>query len=432
MRSEFQSTKGSVLSVFRKYAMATAGLAALGLGAHDAAAQQAATQVAAADVPMEAVTVTGTRVVRDGYNAPTPVTVIGADQIDAQAPANLTEFVNQLPALQSSTKPDTTAGSLSNGLAGVAALNLRGLGANRTLVLLDGHRTPASASTGEVDINTIPQQLVKRVDVVTGGASADYGSDAVGGVVNFILDKDFTGFKGTAQYGETYNGLQPSYKANLTYGGDFLGGKMHVLLSGEWTQIQGIYDYNPKWNQQGYFKIQNPAYTATNGQPYYLIQKGIGASEVTPGGLVLNSVTNGGAKSTQLRGTYFGVNGAVNNLAFGTVSGPWMIGGDTAVTQDNYGGTDSLASGEIRESLFGRAGYYLTDDIELWAEASVTRFKGRSYYMQPPQVGGITIQSDNAFLPQSIRDYGRRTIWKSLNHGLDQCGLPQVGQPQWP
>ncbi len=183
----------------RKYAQVTVSAVALLLAAQAAMAQEQ--QVAQADSGVESVSVTGTRVVRDGYNAPTPVTVIGSEQIEASAPANLAQFVDQLPALMGSTTADTSAGSLSNGLAGVSSLNLRGLGANRTLVLLDGHRTPASAATGEVDINTIPQQLVKRVDVVTGGASADYGSDAVGGVVNFILDKDFTGIKGSAQYG---------------------------------------------------------------------------------------------------------------------------------------------------------------------------------------------------------------------------------------
>jgi len=435
MRNKRQ-IEGSVLPAFRKYLLATAGFAALGLTAPSALAQDSAgtaptqvaqVQVAQAEAPVEEVSVTGTRVVRNGYNAPTPVTVIGADQIDARAPANLAEFVDQLPALQASTKADTSAGSLSNGLAGVSSLNLRGLGANRTLVLLDGHRTPASASTGEIDVNTIPQQLVKRVDVVTGGASADYGSDAVGGVVNFILDKDYTGLKGSMQYGETYNALRPNYKANLTYGGDFLGGKAHLLVSGEWTQIQGIYDYNPKWNQQGYFRVQNPAYSATNGQPFYLIQKGIGSSQVAPGGLVLNSVTTGGANSSLLRGTYFGVNGAVNNLAYGTVTGPWMIGGDTAVTQDNYGGTSSLAAGENRESLYGRGSYYITPDIELWVEGSVTRYKGRSYYMQPPQYPGIAIKADNAFLPQSIRDYMAANNLASLNMGSTNAGFPKSG-----
>src|ERR1700744_1929166 len=275
----------------RKYAQISACAAALFLSAQAATAQEQ--QVAQADEGVEAVSVTGTRIVRDGYSAPTPVTVMGAEQIQAQAPANLADFVNSsLPSVIGSETPNNSAGSLSNGLAGINALNLRSLGVNRTLILLDGHRTPASAATGDVDINTIPQQLVKRVDVVTGGASADYGSDAVGGVVNFILDKDYTGIKGNLEYGETDAGLQPSYKANATYGTEFDGGKGHFLISGEFVNTEGINNYDPSWNKSGYFRVQNPAYTATNGQPFYLIQSGIGASQVAPGGIVINFVTN--------------------------------------------------------------------------------------------------------------------------------------------
>ncbi|HEX3755644.1 MAG TPA: TonB-dependent receptor, partial [Rhizomicrobium sp.] len=219
----------------------------------------------------------------------------------------------------------------------------------------------------------------------------------------------------------------PSYKVDATYGVDFDGGRGHALLSGEFVGTQGIYDYDPSWNKSGFFKVINPAYKAGAGLPYYLIEPGIGAGEVAPGGLVLNSVTTGGASSNLLRGTYFGVNGAVNQLAFGTTTGQWMIGGDTAVTQSNYEGTSSLAAGETRENLFGRVGYYLTPETEVWAEASVTRYKGRSYYMQPPQVGGITIKADNAFLPQSIRNYMAANNLASINMGSTDEGFPESG-----
>src|SRR5882757_1777328 len=315
----------------RKYALATASAAALCLMAQAASAQE----VAQAQGGVEAVSVTGTRIVRDGYSAPAPVTVVGVEQIQAQAPANLADFVNSsLPSVIGSETSNNSSGSLSNGLAGINALNLRSLGVNRTLILLDGHRTPASAATGDTDVNTIPQQLVKRVDVVTGGASADYGSDAVGGVVNFILDKEFTGFKSAFEYGETDAGLQPSYKVNGTYGMEFDGGKGHALISGEWVQTAPTpKDYNPAWNKSGFFKVQNPAYNATTNTsvPFYLIQKGIGASQVSPGGLVINSTTvpaagkPAGVTSTAFAGTYFGVNGVINNLAYGTTTGPWMI-----------------------------------------------------------------------------------------------------------
>jgi outer membrane receptor protein involved in Fe transport len=214
----------------RKYALATAGATALCLMAGAAVAQETAQ---ADSSSVEAVSVTGTRVQRDGYSAPTPVTVVGAEQIEAQAPQNLADFVNKLPSFIGSETPNTSAGSLSNGLAGINALNLRSLGVNRTLILLNGHRTPASAVTGDTDINTIPQQLVKRVDVVTGGASADYGSDAVGGVVNFILDTQYTGLKGGVEYGETDAGLQPAYKVS---GQDVNGLGRHLFRPGRHRQ----------------------------------------------------------------------------------------------------------------------------------------------------------------------------------------------------
>jgi iron complex outermembrane receptor protein len=403
---------------------ALTGAAALCLLASGAMAQQ----VAQTDSSVESVSVTGTRVVRDGYSAPTPVTVVGSEQIEAQAPQNLADFVNKLPSFIGSETPNTSAGSLSNGLAGINALNLRSLGVNRTLILLNGHRTPASAVTGDTDINTIPQQLVKRVDVVTGGASADYGSDAVGGVVNFILDTQYTGFKSDVEYGETDAGLQPAYKVAGTYGTDFDGGRGHVIVSSEWDQVKVTpKDYNPAWNQTGFFKVINPAYTSTNGLPYYLYTSGVGASQVAPGGLVLSSTTTAGTASTLLRGTYFGQNATVNNLNFGATTGPWMIGGDTAVTQANYGGTSSLAAGEVREAVYSRLSYNILPDVEAWAEGSISRYKGFSIYQQPPAVGGITINADNAFLPTSISSYMATNNLRSVTMGSTNAGFPESG-----
>ena len=418
-----------VTKIGRVRAGALAGSAIFLMMAHTAWAQE----VAQNQSDVETVQVTGTRVVRDGYSAPTPVTVLGAEQIEAQAPQNLADFVNKFPSFIGSETPNTSAGSLSNGLAGINALNLRSLGINRTLILLNGHRTPASAVTGDTDINTIPQQLVKRVDVVTGGASADYGSDAVGGVVNFILDKEYTGFKSDIEYGETDAGLQPAYKVAGTYGTDFDSGKGHFIVSGEWDQVKVTpKDYNPAWNQTGFFKVINPAYaqttpTTSNGQPYYLYTSGVGAGQVSPGGLVLSSTTTTGAASTLLRGTYFGTSGTVNNLAFGTVTGQWMIGGDTGVTQAGYGGTSSLAAGEVRDAIYSRVSYNIFDNVEAWAEGSISRYKGFSIYQQPPQVGGITILADNAFLPTSISAFMAANNLKSITEGSTNAGFPESG-----
>ncbi len=155
------------------------------------------------------IAITGSRIVRgDGYQAPTPLTVVGAEELQSSGTPNVADFVNTIPAFAGSRMPTATNSSMSGGSSGMNAVNLRSLGLNRTLVLLDGRRSVGSTSDNIVDINLFPQNLISRVDVVTGGASAAYGSDAVAGVVNFILDKQFTGFKadasgGITEYGDT-------------------------------------------------------------------------------------------------------------------------------------------------------------------------------------------------------------------------------------
>ncbi|MGH1556735.1 TonB-dependent receptor plug domain-containing protein [Caulobacter segnis] len=134
----------------------------------------------------------------------TPVDVLGAGG-DQGFRASQHRRLRQHPAVRGGQFDGAanSSGALSNGAAGISALNLRSLGTGRTLVLFDGQRSVVSASTGQVDTNTFPQSLISRVEVVTGGASSAYGSDAIGGVVNFILDKNYTGIKSSVEYGET-------------------------------------------------------------------------------------------------------------------------------------------------------------------------------------------------------------------------------------
>ena len=139
----------------------------------------------------EQVVVTGSRVITDVANSPTPVTTVSTEQLLDTTPTNLSDALNKLPVfINSSTQRN--AGSAA-GNSGGDFLNLRNFGQQRTLVLLDGMRLPAGNQNGSVDISTLPQQLMSRVDVVTAGASSVYGSDAITGVVNFILDKHFLG-----------------------------------------------------------------------------------------------------------------------------------------------------------------------------------------------------------------------------------------------
>ena len=171
------------------------------------AADQATDTASNDEQDRDNILVTGTRVVRDGYQAPTPLTVLNTAEIQNTSPTNnIADFVNQIPSLAGSTRPSNSRLNISSGQAGINALNLRNFGETRTLILLNGRRSVASTITGVVDVNTIPQMLVERVEIVTGGASASYGSDAVAGVVNFILDNDFEGLRVEADTGITVAG----------------------------------------------------------------------------------------------------------------------------------------------------------------------------------------------------------------------------------
>src|SRR5688572_12642632 len=148
------------------------------------------------------VTVTGTRLrTQNGMETPTPVTAVAAEEISVLSPGNLVEAMTQMPQFLNNSGP-ANVGSVTGPL-GASFLNLRGVGSNRTLVLLDGRRVASSNRLGVTDIAMFPESMIRGMEVVTGGASAAYGSDAVSGVVNFLLDTDFTGLKAKLQGGVT-------------------------------------------------------------------------------------------------------------------------------------------------------------------------------------------------------------------------------------
>lgn len=411
-----QSQSQRTAASFRRYALATASVAALCLPA--AIAHAADADAAAADAPaseLDELVVTGSRIVRDGYDAPTPVNVLGTEEINAEAPANIGDFVNTLPSVSGSTTAASSSGSLSNGQAGIAALNLRALGTGRTLVLFDGQRSVVSAATGQVDTNTFPQSLIKRVEVVTGGASSVYGSDAVGGVVNFVLDKEYTGVKMTAEYGETTYGDDQNLKFNVTAGTKFAGGKGHLLFSAERVEEDGVLTIDRDWNKSGHFGIVNPDKSA--GAPYYIVTDNAGSSTYTPGGLVT---------SGPLKGTYFGVNGSVNQLAYGAVSGQWMVGGDWQYSSSAMNGSNTLMPDQQRDSYFGRVSYELTPNLSVFAQASYARYEGLGYYIQPTNTG-VVIQADNAYLPASVKAQMATLGLTSLTIGTNNADMPAAG-----
>ncbi len=345
----------------------------------------------------EEVVVTGSRIIRDGYEAPTPMTVFGAEQLSNSASSNLLDTLISIPALAGSQTATTNAGRRGEGLAGIQAPNLRGLGPNRVLVLLDGVRMSPAAPQNFVDTGAIPSQLVSRVDIVTGGASAVYGSDAVAGVLNFVLDRQFTGVKGELSGGITNYGDAKNYKVSMSAGFGFGGGRGHVLVSGEHLFNDGIEgDGGRQWNRKGYGSITNPAYTATNGQPQLLVGPNSSSSNAAAGGIIV---------SGPLKGTAFGVNGVPFRFQYGSVvSATQMIGGDWRLASTSR--FPPLDPGVKSENLFTRVSYDVTDNISAYAQWAFSQVAVDTSG-SPQGLGGnattYIIKSDNAFIPAATR-----------------------------
>ena len=365
--------------------------------APEAAADQAAGRAAEAGAARagEDIVVTGTRVVRNGFQSPTPLTVLTIEDIQNSSPTNnLADFVNQIPSVAGSVRPANSTLAISSGLAGINALNLRNLGEVRTLVLLDGRRSVGSSLTGLVDVNDFPQALVKSVEVVTGGASAAYGSDAVAGVVNFVLDKTYTGLKVAIDSGISDRGDSYNYSLSVAGGTAFAGGRGHLLVSGEVAHRDGIFDVDRDWNQIGYRTVGNPAYTATNGLPQNLVVTGAGTWNITPGSIVRSQV--GG---TGLTGTYFAEGGAVRRYQFGSITdASQTVGGDWQINDQNR--RVGLDASDDRRGVFARASYDVADWLQVYGEASYNWH--HALFNSGPQAFSYTLRSDNAYLINAL------------------------------
>lgn len=183
------------------------------------------------------IVVTGSRIARPNLDSNSPVAVVTGEQTVQNADVTLDTFLNTLPAVN----PAGTTTSNNPGNGGQSNIDLRGLGANRNLVLINGRRPMVSASNQTVDLNTIPQGLIERIEVVTGGAGAAYGADAIAGVVNLILKDDFEGVDLRATYSNSVSEMDArEYQISGIVGGNFADGRGNITLSAEYSSRQGL------------------------------------------------------------------------------------------------------------------------------------------------------------------------------------------------
>ena len=186
---------------------------------------------------IEEIIVTGTRIKRRDFVTSSPLVTVGLEQIQYSGHPTLEETLNQLPQVlpQPGRSSNYNGGDNDVGV-GAAVVDLRGLGAGRSLVLLNGRRVAPSGVGNAVDLNLIPQFLVERVEIITGGASAVYGSDAIAGVVNFITKKDYSGFGLEASATMADAGDAETYDVNVVFGHNFAGGRGNVSVFANWME----------------------------------------------------------------------------------------------------------------------------------------------------------------------------------------------------
>ena len=364
----------------------------------------------------DSIVVTGTRIVRDGFTAPTPVTVATTEDLIKATPTALPDALNKLPQFQNSLSPGKSANNFSNFPIHGNVLNLRGLGTPtnnpkgplRTLILMDGIRVAPTTFIGTIDTNVVPNLLVQRVDVVTGGASAAWGSDAVAGVVNFVLDKKFTGLKGVVQAGQSQRGENGNQRLGVAWGSDFAGDRGHVLLSAEYYNNDGMRRRDRAVGRAGYAFV--------GATPGCVVPAGQAASVCTPGGS-LNPLTIG--KDVRLiataeNGKIFAAGNPYNTFkvnADGTLSA--FNNGTATGTAGVYLGGDGYRIPDSNHTItpfktyhgFGRVSYELADGIDWYAQATVSRSDLRYDPLANSLVQGnptITLYKGNPYIPAAL------------------------------
>ncbi len=395
------------------------------------------TEIEQTDTPADAgsgdIVVTGSRIVSNGFSAPTPTTVIGAEQLALNAQPNVFNSIAQLPSLQGSTGVTTGTNSTSSGTQGLSSFSLRGLGTIRTLTLLDGQRVVGANVTGVPDISQFPQLLIERVDVVTGGASASYGSDAVGGVVNFITNKRFKGIKGNLQGGISDYGDDEQVLAQLAFGTSFLNDRLHLIVSGEYSHEGGI--------SPGGYGEEGPAgrdwyTTATlvnrgitnDGAPQFNYREHAQAYQYTKYGLINNGPLQGIAfdQSGQPFAFNYGSNGVPRRNANGDVAGCYVgfcIGGDLS---GNVGIGTTLKSRLDRYNGYGRIGFDIDADNEVYATVNLSQVDTSNQPNPGAAQTSLNISCANPFLPQSVSAACATAGITGFRYGVTNAILPNI------
>ncbi|MFM2100505.1 MAG: hypothetical protein RLZZ366_2044, partial [Pseudomonadota bacterium] len=326
---------------------------------------------AAAADSEEVIVVTGSRIARPDLASASPVAVVSGESIERSGATSVEEVLRFTPqAVQA------IGGNSNNGNPGVATIDLRNQGENRTLVTLDGKRFVPYDANGIVDLNMIPTALLQRVDILTGGASAVYGSDAMAGVVNFVTKRDFSGIELDTQYGLTSRGDGRSWSSNVTLGHNFGGGRGNVVVNVGYTDVAALLQGSRSFSNFAYGRknLSSPkgSFTDVDGKLAGAFPTLCSAADIDDGNCFAQ----------------FGANGDL-----GPVTGTF-----------NFNPVNLLQVPQQKWTATALARYELTDNIEFFGRASYAQNKvdtvlaSTGTFFFP-----FTVNLDNPFLTNQSR-----------------------------
>ncbi|MEP0200980.1 MAG: TonB-dependent receptor [Halioglobus sp.] len=353
--------------------LSTAVRLALGVGAVSATVPFAGTAIAQDEQMIEEVVITGSRIKRPDLEAVSPYTVVSAEEFKLSGTINVEQKLAELPQ----TLPSFGPGSNNPG-DGTARVDLRGLGSSRTLVLVNGRRWIPATQSGIVDLNTIPGTLIKRVDVVTGGASAVYGSDALAGVVNFEMIDDFEGVEITGLYDVTDENDGEKYNMDITMGGNFADGRGNAVVYASYSKRTAIFQGDRNFSK---------------------FAKGDGTKDDGSLGLV-----------------NFGSSGIPGSRVFG---GPTLPNGETLGTfntdgsgrafQDpedrfNYAPDNFLQLPQERYLISAFGHYDINEHVRTYGEYAFSYNKVPQELAPTPAFTGITVNPNSAFFGPDVQE----------------------------
>ena len=365
-------------------ALAVAVATALGLAGPPVLMAQ--TAPAASDSEPQEVVVTGSRIVRRDYTASTPLTTVSAETFEKSSTVGVEASLNQLPQFQPAGTQFVANNVQSSAFAsvGTASVNLRGIGTNRTLVLIDGKRAEPADATLVIDVNSIPSAAIANVEVITGGASAVYGADAIGGVVNFILKDNFEGLVFDAQSSMTERGDGEETRINALFGGKFADSKGNVMFGADWTKRSEVLQADRQFYRNGWADPGTPggSLLGPTWRPT--------TTATQPTQAALNSVFSQYPAGSASRLAQFYFNS--DNTIFQGSPALGYTGNDPTIKLNSNGNlsqnqeTGLISSPLERYSAFGRASYRINGNATAYIQANFSSTQVESVNILAPAV----------------------------------------------